>query len=61
MISAARESESLVNDIFILAIVSTGISGQIGVTVGANTGTDRTAVVAPADSATTPIAAVAAT
>ena len=65
IISFARESESLVNDIFILAIASTGISGQIGVTVGANvganTGTDRTAVVTPADIATTPIAAVAAT
>ena len=64
MISFARESESLLNDIFILAIVSTGISGQIGVTVGANvganTGTDRTAVVAPADSATTPKVTVAA-
>ena len=65
MISFARESESLVNDIFILAIVSTGISGQIGVTVGANvganTGTDRLAVVVPADSATTPKVTVAAT
>ena len=36
MISAARESESLVNVIFILAVVSKGISGQIGLPVGAN-------------------------
>ena len=57
-----------VNDIFILAIVLLGISGQMGVTVGAyvKTGTgigiDRAALVAaPADAATTPIAAVVTT
>ena len=64
MISAARELESLVNDSFILAMVSTGISGQRGVNVGAivRTGarSDKIAVVAPADTATIPIAAVVA-
>ena len=52
------------NDIFILAMVSTGISGQRGVNVGAivRTGarSDKIAVVAPADIATIPIAAVVA-
>ena len=63
MISAARESESLVNDIFILAMVSTGISGHIGVRKDPSpcSGPDKTAVVAPADIATTPIAVAVAT
>jgi len=59
MISAARESESVVNEIFILSVVSTGISGQIGVRIGP--GSDKTAVVAPADIAIRPKAAAVAT
>ena len=65
MISAARESESLLNDIFILAIVLKGISGQVGVTVGANvwsgSDADKDSKVAPADTAITPMTAVVAT
>ena len=62
-IFAAGESTS--NDIFILAIALKGISGQIGVAVGADVWTGIVtviaAVVAPADAAITPIAVVVTT
>jgi len=62
--STARESEFLAKDSFILALVSTGISGQTGVTVGAEVTigfiSAMIGAAAPLESATTPKAAVVA-